>query len=169
MSSKPEVRGHASEHYDGRYRLYTVNHVPYGTYPRYVDGGPAMVVVDGWGKSVSSLCRIFSSQSVIEADDRQHTLSLRRAGGLHSLNGTKYPTSEAADQAAYEVGATAYMVYERNAREGPEPVPCTACEADLYYEPRVGWVNVDSGDDGGTYDRCPVGGHHTITSKGATP
>lgn len=32
---------------------------------------------------------------------------------------------------------------------------CTACDATVEYYPGTGWVDVVSGDDGGTYDICP--------------
>jgi hypothetical protein len=65
--------------------------------------------------STSSLDRLFSSRSIVAKDDGQHTLSLRKVdrNGVtterHPLDGTKYPSREAAAQAAYEAGALAFF------------------------------------------------------------
>lgn len=119
MDNMPELRGSVTGDYDGRYRLYTVAEVPFGTFPEY-PSGPGRVVIDGWHMSTSSLSRAFSSPSVVTADDGMHTLSLSRHDETgermrHELDGTKYPTSEGASRAAYEAGCLAYMVYERDA------------------------------------------------------
>lgn len=37
----------------------------------------------------------------------------------------------------------------------PETRACGACGATIEALPDVGWVDVRSGDDGGTYDYCP--------------
>lgn len=38
---------------------------------------------------------------------------------------------------------------------------CRHCGTEIVQEPRVGWVDAVSGDEGGTYDRCPEGpGRH---------
>lgn len=98
------------------YRLYTIEHVPYGHFPRYSEGGPAMVTSSvAWSKSTSSTSLLWSSPSIAAAaaaDPLPVTLNLRYQGAPHELDGTRYATQEAADQAAYEAGATAYMVYE---------------------------------------------------------
>lgn len=39
---------------------------------------------------------------------------------------------------------------------------CTGCGAALVHEDGVGWVDALSGDDGGTYDKCPSGGPHKV-------
>lgn len=38
---------------------------------------------------------------------------------------------------------------------------CLFCDADLEYEAAAGWVDAMSGDDGGTYDYCPVNSNNT--------
>lgn len=97
------------------YRLYTVEDLPFDAIPTYRDGGPAKVSMPGWSKSTSSMCPIFSSPSVIAADDRRITLSLRLNGEPHPLDKSTYATQDEADRAAYEVGASAFMVYDRDA------------------------------------------------------
>lgn len=113
----PPVKGDVTEWRDGRYRIWTVQHVPFDQFPAYGEGGPAMVALGDWGVSTQSLCRLFSSQSVIDADDGKHELHVYRfpkePGPMerHELYGTKYDTSRDADRAAYEAGVLGYMVY----------------------------------------------------------
>lgn len=138
VTTKPAIQGRgpsAPGDYDGRYRLYTVDHVPFDRFPSYSDGGPSTVTHNGWNISTSSTCRVFSSPSVVAADDGMHTLRVTRDGRYvdtgvigphgtpvkeyvvtrHPLDGTKYATKRDADRAAYEAGALAFMVYEKNA------------------------------------------------------
>lgn len=114
-ASVPPLRGDVHGTYDGRYRLYGVEHLPWGALPAYRRGGPATVVRDGWNKSTSSLCRALSSPAVIAGDDGTHKLSLSYRGEPHPLNGTRWALESDADEAAYNVGATAYYVPERDA------------------------------------------------------
>jgi len=37
---------------------------------------------------------------------------------------------------------------------------CKHCGAEIVREPGVGWVDAQSGDDGGTYDLCPRAIYH---------
>lgn len=37
----------------------------------------------------------------------------------------------------------------------PVTSTCVRCETAIEHEDGIGWVDVRSGDDGGTYDRCP--------------
>lgn len=126
LTSVPEQRGEIRTYGgDGRYRLYTIEHLPFDALPSYSDGGPATVTNDGWSMSTSSNCRIFSSPSVNAADDRMHTLRLTtHPVGVpwslendvkHPLNGTKYATAADAKRAAYEAGGIGFMVYNRDA------------------------------------------------------
>lgn len=123
VSTYPPIRGQKYGYgYDGRYRIWTVNEVPHGRFPRYNDGGPAMVVLEDYSKSVTVPCYLFGDRPA-DADDKV-TLNLRRitgrsATGLpemepHELDGTKYDTDDDADRAAYEAGCTGYMVYVKN-------------------------------------------------------
>ena len=127
-TSIPAERGEAHGSYDGRYRLYTVEHLPFDALPGYSHGGPSTVVTDGWSMSTSSICRFLSSASVAAADDGKHTLSLRRlrdgadhnsydpeAWEKHELDGGRYALRSDASEAAYNVGALAFMVYHRDA------------------------------------------------------
>lgn len=76
------------------------------------------VVASGFSVSYSSLCHLFSNQSVIDADDGMVTLSARKVvhdglGGLPSVEGDKqkFPTKEDATRFAYEHGYLRF--YER--------------------------------------------------------
>ncbi len=126
----PPLKGSAfADGYDGRYRVYTVELLPFDALPAYADGGPSKVVLDGWGVSFSRLCRALSSASVAAADDGMITLKVYevRQGfnwapcvpgdtrERHPLDGTKYATQRDADRAAYEAGLTGFMVYEKHA------------------------------------------------------
>lgn len=123
IETVPAMHGEIHEYgYDGRYRLYTVDHLPFDALPSYGDGGPAKVVLDPWGTSTSSLCGFMSSPSVAAADDGMVTLNVYRVDSpasqpmvRHPLDGTRYATTRDADRAAYEAGVTAFMVYEREA------------------------------------------------------
>lgn len=98
------------------YTLYTVDDVPFGTQfdsPRRVGR-----VTTGWNVSTTSLCKFFSSPSVVAADDGMITLNVFRYASAtsrecerHPLDGTRYPSKEDADRAAYDAGLLAYMVY----------------------------------------------------------
>jgi hypothetical protein len=122
VADYPPMQGQEYDWHDGRYRIWTVNEVPYDRFPRYGKGGPAIVALDDYSTSVSVPCYLFGVRPA-NADDRV-TLNLRRitgrsATGLpemepHELNGTKYDTTEDADRAAYEAGCTAYMVYVKD-------------------------------------------------------
>jgi hypothetical protein len=124
--------------YDGRYRLYTVAELPFDALPSYRDGGPGRVVINGWSTSSARLCRVFSSASVIAADDHMVTVRATRGGcnnagrycpelvEHHALNGAKFATDREADQAVYEAGLTAFMVYEKQAAAFGLPTVRTA-------------------------------------------
>ena len=129
----PEIHGSATEYRDSRYRLYTVEHLPFDALPSYRDGGPSTVVVNGWSTSTSSLCGVFSSPSVVAADDRKFTVSAHRVGDYsnpgaqyapkHPLDGQKFGTQTDADRALYEAGLTAKMVYLRDAHKWEATAP----------------------------------------------
>lgn len=89
--------------------------IAFDAFPQYKDGGPSMVVLPGWGVSYGSLSRLFSSPSIVAADDGKVTLSAYAApytGEKHPLDGTKYPTEVDARKAAYEAGLIGFMVYD---------------------------------------------------------
>jgi hypothetical protein len=103
---------------DGRYRLFTATHAPFDTFPPPPHPRPALVTVDPWGVSYAHLNRLFSSPSVVAADDGLVTLHAYRPDGPrrlihHELDGTRYPTVRDAQRAAYDAGLLAFMVYER--------------------------------------------------------
>lgn len=85
------------------YRLQTVADVPFGHYPDWDNGGPALVVVDGWGTSLSHGDGIDGY--------RVNAYRVPWTGERHELDGTCYPTRELADKAKYDAGLIAYMVY----------------------------------------------------------
>ncbi len=97
--------------YDGRYRLYTIAHLPFDALPSYAEGGPAKVVLDPWDVSTTS---------PTEGEGGRVTLNVypatsRQTGERHPLDGTRYDDREDADRAAYDAGLLAFMVYERDA------------------------------------------------------
>ena len=121
-TSVPDEHGMVmSNGYDGRYRLWTHAHgLAFDAVPRYRDGGPGTVVLDGWAKSTTNLCKSLSSPEVVAADDGQWTLTVRRLAGRgdgepHPLDGTTYASQDDADRAAYEAGLTGFMVYRDDA------------------------------------------------------
>lgn len=116
----PPLQGTAYSWHDGRYRIYTVEQLPFDALPAHSDGGPAMVAHTEWGMSTSSLSAWMSSPSVAAADDGKHTLRVSRTVGAdgverHELDGTRYDTNRDASRAAYEAGLLGFMVYERHA------------------------------------------------------
>jgi hypothetical protein len=124
VTSAPQIEGKREPWGDSRYRIYTHEHISFDALPSYRDGGPATVVVDGYSMSTSSVSG-FSSRSVLAADDGMHTLSLSKPirgdeceitrFDKHPLDGTKYAIERDAKRAAFDAGALAFMVYERDA------------------------------------------------------
>lgn len=112
--NKPPIEGS----YSTCCRKWTVEHVPYGTFPAYADGGPPTVAHTEWAVSYPRLSP-WSSPEVIAADDVKVELSVhrvvRRGDGYdvvhHPISGTRYDTDDAARRAAYEAGVIAYMVH----------------------------------------------------------
>lgn len=88
---------------ENRYVLQTVADVPFGYYPDWDHGGPALVVVDGWGTSLSHGDGIDGY--------RINAYRVPYTGERHALDGTCYPTRSEADKAKYDAGLIAYMVY----------------------------------------------------------
>lgn len=104
--------------YDGRYRLYTVEHLPFDALPAYVDGGPAKVVLYRWATSTTFPTYVEGGGCTLDV-----TLNVSGPDGFrHPLDGTVYATIRDAEQAVYEAGATAFMVYEREAARFGLPV-----------------------------------------------
>jgi hypothetical protein len=124
VKSLPQLQGSIEPWRDGRYRVYTVEHIEFDALPQYSDGGPAMIALGAYNVSYRTLDRMFSSAAVIAADDGMHVLSifttLYDADGMyagsakHELDGTRYPTQLDARRAAFEAGAIGFMVYERD-------------------------------------------------------
>lgn len=75
----PAIQGKRYSWSDGRYRIYTRDHIDFDTLPSYDDGGPATVVIDGYSMSTSTLSRALSSPEVVAADDGMHTLNLSKS------------------------------------------------------------------------------------------
>lgn len=96
---------------NGDYLLYTVDHVPFSDVRAYMDGGPPLVVLDDWAVSSS-----FPNGD----DDNPVTLNARTIGEdmtRHPLHGTRYPTCRDADEAAFNAGLLAFMVYTHEAAQ----------------------------------------------------
>jgi hypothetical protein len=88
------------------YTLKTITDTPYGTYPPFEDGGPAMVQNEDWQTSTSTRkegARV-SAFKVVCHESSQTT--------RHALDGQNFPTAEDARRAQYEAGLIAYMVYD---------------------------------------------------------
>lgn len=125
VTSVPELHGEVTTYgSDLRYRLYTAEHVAFDALPAYRLGGPARVAHTDWSSSTSSLCRGLSSPDVVAEDDGTVTIKSTRGGHYedgqyvaerHPLDGTRYATQDEANQATFDGGLTAFMVYERDA------------------------------------------------------
>lgn len=90
------------------YRLFTAaDGYDYDEFPH-----ASLVTTRGSHTSYSSLSRLFSSPSVVAADDGLVTLHASVNDEPHPLDGTKYPDHESARRAAYDAGLLARMVYE---------------------------------------------------------
>lgn len=144
---------------NGRYRVLTVAHLPYGTLPAYPEG-PATVTIEPWCVSTSPLSPL-SSPSVLAADDGMTTLNVHKMTGgceRHDLDGTKYATKDDADRAAYDAGVTGYMVYERDRERLGVAFRVTAHrDADGRFC-RVSGCDVVPPEQRGTNpNRCPAG------------
>lgn len=99
---------HFASPFRGGHTLYTVDDVPFDHFPQYADGGPAMVVVDGWNVSVSTGAHIDGAVSgAFKVLIETPYTTLR-----HPLDEKPFPTQEAAKQAQYEAGLIAFMVYD---------------------------------------------------------
>lgn len=76
-----------------------------------------------------------------------------------------------------DAGTAAILRAIETGGQAPDPLPyarthsCTACGATVARERGIGWVDVVSGDDGGTYDICPesdeMEGPHQVTAPGS--
>jgi hypothetical protein len=123
--------------YDGRYRLYTSNHLSFDALPAYDEGGPRTAPIDGWTVS-TTITSIGLPGHAVSANDGRVTVGAHRGGfpgskytpERHELDGTDYPTQRDAERALYEAGLTAFMVYERDAARYGLNVEATAPVAD---------------------------------------
>jgi hypothetical protein len=89
-----------------KYRCYGIEHVPFDTYPDYWDGGPSIVVRDGWGVSYRS------GGGIQGYELRAYRVPF--PGAKHELHGTRYADQRSATRAAYEAGLLAFLVYEES-------------------------------------------------------
>jgi hypothetical protein len=107
----PVLRGkhYDAGNHDGRYRLWThADGLDFHALPAYEDGGPAMVVIDGW-------CT--STMSPTDDPDLPHEFSAHRgittdSAEYHPLHGTRYATRQESDWAAYDAGLLGFYVKE---------------------------------------------------------
>lgn len=106
----PATQGTVSEHYDGRYRLYTVDVLPFDAVPTWAGGGPALVAHTSWGVSQSTGAHIEGARLNVYRYPGQTGW-----GERHPLDGTLYPDCDQAHRAAYEAGALAFMIYNKEA------------------------------------------------------
>lgn len=111
----PELKG-SSLH--GGYRLYTRDELPFDDVPAVIDGGPATVVIDGWGVSYSTNIEWPGGRpNAAETDGRWQLKAYKFEGpeegfARHEIDGTIYEDRREATRAAYEAGLLAFMVYE---------------------------------------------------------
>lgn len=103
------------------YRLFTIEHVPFGHFPTYAEGGPATVSHTKWTTSLTGPATGLYIDEI--KGDPRWTVNVHynpcQMGQVydpekteyHSLDGQKFDTKEEADRAKYEAGLIAYMVY----------------------------------------------------------
>lgn len=107
--------------HDGRYRLYTIDYLPFGALPPHGNAGPGTVALNGWVTSTSTTSRGVASTHLALVDNGRVTIGAHRgyAGSgpreRHELDGTTYATQADAARALYEAGLTGFMVFERDA------------------------------------------------------
>ncbi|MFI7608467.1 hypothetical protein ACIBTV_25405 [Micromonospora sp. NPDC049366] len=150
-ASLPPLQGQTWDNFDGRWRLYTVEHLSFDALPECGKGGPAKVAATNWTVSASSVSRALSSPGVVAADDGMHTLQVIRLCGptgsdieQHPLNGTKYASADEAWRAAYGAGLLGFMVYEGDAARFGLPTaddeqadPAASADDEDEYPPRT--------------------------------
>ena len=107
--AKPSIEGTSDKWGDGRYRVYTIEHIPFDTLSPWNAGGPRMVTIDGWGVSKDGYKDV--TLSVFRFDH----MTRSSATPHPTLDGATYATFLDADRAAYEAGVLGFMVYERDA------------------------------------------------------
>lgn len=91
----------------GGYRLIGADDgVAWGAFPAYYDGGPNTVATDGWG--VSRTIRAGHPELGVEL--RVYRTPVTAEVEYHPCTG-RYDDDDSANRAAYEAGATQYMVY----------------------------------------------------------
>lgn len=90
------------------YTLKTVTDVPFGTYPEHLEGGPALVSLDGWNTSLTHGDGIDGFQVGAFKVISQSPWVTEE----HELDGQVFPTNEEGQRAKYNAGLTAYMVYD---------------------------------------------------------
>ena len=115
------IRGKVyADGHDGRYALVGVADAPFDALPSYREGGPSTVVVNGWCTSVGHLDRVLSSPEAVAADDGMHTIRAHRDAldgqGItyHALHGTRWALASDANEALYNAGLNARMVYVKD-------------------------------------------------------
>jgi hypothetical protein len=113
----PPVQGEEGSWRDGRYRVWTVNH--WRTFEALKAAGATQVALPEYSIAYTSLDRVFSSPSVVAADDGGVTLSVRRVSPHQALLGEpvferRYQTTEEAVEAAWDRGYLGMMLYLRD-------------------------------------------------------
>ncbi len=96
---------HSSPNHDGRFRTWTVEHIPFEDLPTYEPGprSPATVSINGWQ------VHWYGDALYVYHPD---------TNAYHELHGKRgYPTIEDAERAWYDAGVLGLMVYEDVAAE----------------------------------------------------
>jgi hypothetical protein len=100
----PELVGNLTRNHDGRYRMWTVDHIPFDEIPAYDPGtGVGLVAVDGWGLNwYGDALYAYRKET-----DEYHP--------LHGQRG--YSTRNDANRAWYDAGLMGLMAYENVAAQ----------------------------------------------------
>ncbi|MBQ1048458.1 hypothetical protein KBX50_08265 [Micromonospora sp. C51] len=107
-ASVPELKGERTSHRDGRYRVYTREHLPFDALP---EGHPGALVSLDWSVAVTREGRCGEYTYAVGA--------VRLVDGKdlvqHALEGTPCESYRDGYRIAYEAGLLGFMVYEYDA------------------------------------------------------
>jgi hypothetical protein len=119
----PAVQGNLhGRDLDYRYRVWTIRHdLAFDDMPTLHNGGPALVPVDGWHKSVTVPAGWTPEHAAVH--DGKTELHVWRGDyrqpDRHPLDGTRHDSMLAADRAAYNAAVIGFMVYETHVHRYP--------------------------------------------------
>lgn len=121
----PEMRGQnytgmtSGETYDGRHRIWTIDHgVNYYDMVAFPNGGPPMVTLDDWVFSVAQPIT-WPGYSGVRVNPGYEVSAWRgdyRRPECHTLNGIRFLAEDVARFSAFNLRILGFMVYERHAQ-----------------------------------------------------